>query len=83
MCQALGQKDEGTMVPTLRQLSDNESTTQVLSGMREEGICGLNASPHYGVGASFVVVERVVVNGMPAAMEIIRQVHECVTAIQQ
>ena len=51
--------------------------------MREEGICGLNASPHYGVGASFVVVERVVVNGVPAAMEIIRQVHECVTAIQQ
>lgn len=51
--------------------------------MRGEGGCGPDDSPHYGVGASFVVVERVVVNGMPAAMEVIGEVHECVTAIQQ
>lgn len=49
--------------------------------MREQGSCGPGDSPHYGVGTSFVVVERVVVNSMPAAMEIIRQLHECVTAI--
>lgn len=40
-------------------------------------------SPHYGVGASFVVVETVVVNGVPTAMEIVREVDERVTAVQQ
>lgn len=40
-------------------------------------------SPHYGVGTPFVVVERVVVNHVPTAMEIIRKVDERVTAIQK
>lgn len=51
--------------------------------MQEKEGRGLNDSPHYGVGSSFVVVERVVVNGMPTAMEIIREVHKSVSAIQQ
>lgn len=40
-------------------------------------------SPHYGVGASSVVVQGAVVNGVPAAVEIIREVEERVAAIQQ
>lgn len=51
--------------------------------MHEKVLRGPHDSPHYGVGASFVVVERVVVNGMPTAVEIIREVDERVTAIQQ
>lgn len=51
--------------------------------MREKVLWGPHDSPHYGVGSSFVVVERVVVNGMPTAVEIIREVDERVTAIQQ
>lgn len=43
----------------------------------------LKDSPHYGVGASLVVVERVVVNSVPTAMEIVWEVDERVTAIQQ
>lgn len=39
-------------------------------------------SPHYGVGASFVVVERVVVDSVPTAMEVIWEVDERVAAIQ-
>lgn len=50
--------------------------------MRKDS-CDPNDSPHYGIGASFVVVETVVVNGMPAAMEIIWEMHQSVTAIQQ
>lgn len=51
--------------------------------MREKVLRGPHDSPHYGVGSSFVVVERVVVNGMPTAVEIIWEVNERVTAIQQ
>lgn len=65
-------------------------TKELPSGPREEalrgpeqGSCGPADSPHYGVGASFVVVESVVVNSMPAAVEIVREVDEHVAAVQQ
>lgn len=40
-------------------------------------------SPHYGVGASFVVVERVVVNSVPTAVEIMWEVEEGEAAIEE
>lgn len=47
------------------------------------GSGALKDSPHYGVGASLVVVERVIVNSVPTAVEIVREVDERVTAVQQ
>lgn len=51
--------------------------------MGEEGQWGPEDSPHDGVGASLVVVERVVVNSVTTAMEIVREVDERVTAVPQ
>lgn len=40
-------------------------------------------SPHYGVGAAFVVVERVVVDRVPTAVEVMWEVDEGGAAIEK
>lgn len=52
-------------------------------GWVKRGSGALKDSPHDGVGASLVVVERVVVNSVTTAVEIVREVDECVTAVPQ
>lgn len=44
---------------------------------------GQGGSPHDGVGAPFVVVEGVVVNSVPTAMEIVREVDEGKAAVEK